>query len=151
MDTARLEKLGLTTAATVVKDLRERNRKLVLAYEHFRYVRKEKIAAFNKKLKIKTIERIGTENVNLHEVYDRLTFTPLESYTKAPPEHVLEALEKAQAIDCFDGYEVATIESVVEYKDPIIFGRIAKCTDRFFIGQWDNDVKIEDILEANEG
>jgi hypothetical protein len=37
---------------------------------------------------------------------------------------------------------------VKEVIDPIIFGKIDGCTDRFFIAQWDDDVKIEDIVGA---
>jgi len=151
MDTARLEALGLTKAAGIVKDLRKRSKQLTLAYEHFRYVRKEKIAAFNEKLKKRSLKIDGEAGVDRYDTYDRLAFTPLQEYAKAPPEKVLEDLEKAQVVGCFDSSEVATIASVREYKDPIIFGRIAKCPDRFFISQWDDDVKIEDILAEHEG
>lgn len=49
---------------------------------------------------------------------------------------------------CFDSFSVAHI---AEVKDPILFGEIAECTDKFFIAQWDEDVKIEDILTEKEG
>jgi len=35
--------------------------------------------------------------------------------------------------------------------DPILLGRITGCENRYFIAQWDDDVKIEDILKENEG
>ena len=72
-------------------------------------------------------------------------------YPSAPPQAVLDKVEEAQKVGCFDAFEVCKVESVREYKDPIVFGRITGCPDRFFIAQWDNDVKIEDILKENEG
>jgi hypothetical protein len=35
--------------------------------------------------------------------------------------------------------------------DPIIFGRIKGSNNRYFVAQWDDDVKIEQILRADEG
>ena len=32
-----------------------------------------------------------------------------------------------------------------------LFGVVTGCDDRFFIAQWDDDVKIEDILQGDEG
>lgn len=133
----RLERLGLTRASAQVKELSIRKRKMAIAYEHYRFVRQEKIDAFNAKLRGKN-----------HFDYKRLDFTPLADYGQVPPDSVLEALEVAQNRKCFDSFEVAHIVTV---KDPILFGRVAQCPDRFFIEQWDNDVKIEDILAPNEG
>ena len=47
--------------------------------------------------------------------------------------------------------EIAKIQDIVQTKDPIVFGCINKCADRFFIAQWDDDVSIEQILNDNEG
>jgi len=80
-----------------------------------------------------------------------LQFTAIQAYEKVPPDFVLEAMEKAMDLNCFDRFEVASIQSVKEIPDPIVFGVIDGCTDKFFISQWDNDVKIEDILKENEG
>lgn len=139
----RLEKLGLKAASKRVTELRERKRKLAIAYEHHRFVRQEKIDAFNAKLKKESIQKSGE--------YKMLSFMALEQYEQAPPESVLDALETAIGRNCFDSFEVAHIVTKVPTPDPILFGRIKACPDRFFIGQWDDDVKIEDILAANEG
>jgi hypothetical protein len=48
--------------------------------------------------------------------------------------------------DCFDSFEIAKIQWKREIKDPILFGRIDGCPDRFYVSQWDDDVRIEDIL-----
>lgn len=134
-----LTELGFTSAATNLLNLELKKRKLALAYEHFRFVRQEKIDAFNSKLMRKSMG-LGS--------YQVLAFTPIELYAEIPPDHVLENLKKAKEIGCFDSFQVAHIHEV---KDPILFGRIKECSDRFFIDQWDDDVKIEDILMPNEG
>ena len=140
----RLQKLGLTAASKRVVELRERKRKLAIAYEHYRFVRQEKIDAFNKKLYEKTINKINY-------THQTLSFTALDNYDQTPPEPVLDQLETAIGRNCFDSFEVAHIVTVVKVPDPILFGRIKACPDRFFIAQWDNDVKIDDLLKANEG
>lgn len=144
--TERLEKLGFKQASNRVKELRELNRKMEIAYKNFRHIRQEKIDTFNEKLKKESM----VESKSSYQ-YKYLKFTPLEEYTEVPPDTVLDEIEKAQAIGCFDTFEIAKIEDVVVTKDPIVFGRINKCPDRFFIGQWDDDVKIEQILSEGQG
>lgn len=134
----RLEKLGFKAAAVKNKETKVRARKMMIAYEHYRYVRQEKIDAFNKKLLSQ-----GT-----HYEYKTLAFTPVEKYSETPPDSVLDAMQVAVERNCFDAFEVAHIVNV---KDPILFGRVSGCPDRFYIGQWDLDVCIEDILKENEG
>lgn len=146
MKTEQLEKLGFKKAANEVKVKREMKRKMVIAYENFRYVRQEKIDAFSQKLRKKT-----EKHQDYHITYDTLAFTPIVEYETIPPQTVLDEIEKAQEFNCFDTFEIATIKSVKEVKDPIVFGRVKGCPDRFYIAQWDDDVKIEDILKENEG
>lgn len=132
----KLEKLGMTAAAKSFREKALMGRKMMIAYEHFRFVKLEKIAEFTAKLQ-KESKYLKT-----------LSFTPLELYGEIPPNHVLESLESAQGKKCFDSFEVA---HVVDVKDLILFGVIQGCPDKFFIDQWDDDVKIEDILKENEG
>ena len=142
----RLEKLGLKTASNKIKELKELRRKMSIAYEHFRFVTPEKINAFNEKL------RKQTEKKDQYYItYDKLNFISLSNYEEVPPIDVLDKIEQAQEIGCFDTFEIAKIESVKETKDPIVFGIVNNCPDKFFIAQWDNDIKIEDILNENEG
>ena len=147
---SKLEKLGFKTAGDKVKRLAEKKRKLAIAYEHFRFVRKEKISDFNQKLKEKTMKRVKGPYGNT-ETFQELSFTPVESYSECPPDDVLADLETAMGRNCFDAYEIAHIVTTVKVPDPILFGRINGCTDRFFIAQWDNDVTIQEILKDNEG
>lgn len=136
----RLEKLGFINAADVIKKLKEKSRKMSIAYEHFRFVRPDKIAEFQKKIYEKTFHDAGGHKI--------LRFTPIAECEKIPPDSVLASLEHAIEKKCFDSFDVAHIELV---KDPILFGRIKGCADAFFIDCWDNDVTIEEILGKNEG
>jgi len=136
----KLERAGMKAAAEQLRKKAALGRKLMIAYEHYRFVRPEKIDEFNKKLFKETSKRDGS--------YRYLSLTAIESYDKIPPDHVLENLDVAKERKCFDSFEVVHI---MEVKDPILFGRIKNCPDRFFIDQWDNDVRIEDILKGNEG
>jgi len=113
---------------------------MAIAYEHYRFVTQEKINDFNRKLREESDKNART--------WKELAFTRIEDYDKCPPDDVLDALEKAHGMKCFDNFEVAYIREV---KDPIIFGRITNCSDRFFVGQWDDDVSIDDLLKKNEG
>ena len=151
INTERLEKLGFTQASKDLKVKEELKRKMTIAYEHFRYVRPEKIDKFNEKLKQETLKRTGKQGLNAYDNYDKLAFIPIATYGTIPPTEVLEKIEEAQAFGCFDEFEIAKIESVKEYKDPIVFGKINGCSDLFFVAQWDNDVRIEDLLMSNEG
>ncbi len=145
-DEERLEKLGLIQASKIVKEMKEVKRKMAIAYEHFRFVRPEKIVEFNEKLRQETLkEGKGYKD------YKSLVFIPLEIYTEVPPVDVLDKIEAAVKFNCFDKFEVAKIESVHVIEDPIVFGIINRCADKFFIAQWDDDVKIEQILAENEG
>lgn len=142
----KLEKLGFTTATNKIKEIKDLNRKMVVAYEHFRYVTPDRIDIFNENLKRETLR----EDKSAYH-YKQLIFVSLADYPKVPPMEVLDKIEQAQELKCFDYFEIAKIEAITEQKDPIIFGRINKCPDRFFIAQWDNDVKIDQIISNNEG
>lgn len=139
-----LHGLGFKAAAAGLEKKALRAKKLMLAYEHYRFVRQEHIAAFNAKL-MKAGKNM--DNINLME-YQRLEFVPTEYYQNVPPADVLEALGVAQKRECFDSFEVAYIKNI---KDPLLFGRIDQCADRFFIAEWDSDVSIKDLLKENEG
>lgn len=142
---------GFTTAASEAQKQQLLAGRMAQAYEFYRFVTPEQVAAFNSRLKEQTIKRTGKTGSNLREHYDVLAFTPAEKYATMPPADVLQKVAEAKARGIFDTFEVAQIESVVEYKDPIVFGVIAGCGDRFFIGQWDSDVSIDDLLGPNEG
>lgn len=135
----RLETLGFKAASEKIKAAAVMKKKLAVAYEHYRFVREEKIADFQHKLYSES-RKNGS--------YKELAFTPIESYSEVPPTEVLSDLETAMERKCFDTFEIAHIREV---KDPILFGRIGGCSDRFYIAQWDEDVKIEQILGPNEG
>ena len=140
-----LSKLGFKKAAGNLKKVQDLEKKLSIAYNNFKWIRPESFDKFNVALKEQTIKRTGKKGKDLIEKYDTLKFTNVSDYPTIPPQDVLDAVEKAADLKCFDRMEVCTIESVEDYKDPIIFGVVEGCGDRFFIGQWDDDVKFEDI------
>lgn len=142
---SRLESLGFKQAAHDLKEKVTVAKKLMIAYEHYRYVRQEKIDSFNKELMKMTGKNM--ESMARME-YQTLAFKGIGEYENAPPESVLVNLEIAMGRECFDQYEVAYIKNV---KDPLLFGRIKGCPDRFFIDQWDDDVKITDLIGPLEG
>lgn len=129
----QLSKLGFKKAAAKTLELKGRQRKLAIAYEHYRFVKQSHVDAFNAKIRL---------------AGNYLAFTSIDEYEGVPPGEVLSALELAHERNCFDAFEVAHIERI---PDPILFGRIKGCSDRFYIGQWDSDVSIDDLLKKNEG
>lgn len=142
--------------------------RLAIAYEHYRFVTQDQVAIFNRRLKEQTLKRFQSATGSVHDQpvidssgtivgralyskYDVLNFSDWDSYKGTPPGDVMEAASKANDLGIFDVLEVAKVQSEVEYHDPILFGRILGCGDRFFIAQWDNDVKIDDLIGPNEG
>ena len=134
-----LTELGFGKAVTKI----DRARKLKVAYAKYGFVTEEAIGKFNEKLRKETLE----EDKNSSR-YKTLAFFSPQNYGEIPPQFVLEKMKDAAADNIFDSFEIAKIDWKVEIKDPILFGRIEGCTDRFFIAQWDDDVSIEDIVLA---
>jgi len=124
-----LKELGMDAVAeTLLKKKRGRER-LLKAVEIYQYATSEDIDDFNAEMK-----NHGR----------RLVIVEVKDYKRLPPDNVLEALKKAQADDLFDSFHIAYIERV---KDPILFGQIKAFKNLyFFIAQWGDDVKFEDIL-----
>lgn len=135
-----LTELGFGKAVTKI----DRARKLKVAYAKYGFVTEEAIQKFNEKLRKETLR----DEPNAYHFKQLAFFTP-QNYGEIPPQFVLEKMKDAAADNIFDSFEIAKIEWKVEIKDPILFGRIEGCTDRFFIAQWDDDVSIEDIVLAN--
>lgn len=132
----RLKELGFKVAAQRVDVARQLQRKTALAYEHYRYVTSEKMYAFCRSV----LDNSGHAK--------QVVMTPVEGYAGIPPAYALDALEVAKKRGCFDTFMIASIEEV---KDPILFGKITGCTDFFCIADWGEDLRISDLLKANEG
>lgn len=69
------------------------------------------------------------------------TETPIALYPNIPPEYVLQKIEEHK--ENFDYFTVAEVNSI---KDPLLLGRIFNLQDRFFLVQWGDDVKLDDII-----
>lgn len=149
MDTKEIkeiEALGFTTIAKELTAEQEFNRKTAEAYLQFKIVRQEHIENFNKELKKKTLRELGTAGRDLYHEYETLKLQDIRQYPSLPPAEVLGKLKEAQKLNIFDYYEIMKIESVQEYKDPILFGCINGCPDKFFIAEWDQDIKLADLI-----
>lgn len=145
---ALLERAGMVKAKAAVVEQLAKLKKLQRAYQVHEWVRQESIDAFNLRLMEETAKSAGTAGRDLVERFKQLCFTPLEDYADVPPVEALEAIAVAKESGVFDAFEVAQIKDVEVYKDPIVFGRINGCTDRFFVCQWDTDVSFEDLAKA---
>lgn len=140
----RLAKLGVNKAAEKITEAQLFLDKTKVAYRLYRFLTPERIEAFNNKLKKDTMK----EDKNSY-YYKSLKFIPLDEYEDIPPENVLDRLERAQERGCFDTFEVCKIDSVKQIKDPIIFGCIKDCPDKFFIAQWDDDITVDEIMNGD--
>jgi len=160
MDTLELLKeIGMSKASDGLEKKIELRSKLFTAYQNFQFICKEAVDRFNKNLREKTEVIYDKKTKEVRKkvdpkkwnevVYDKLVFSKLSDYPYVPPADVLMKVKDAMDKKCFDTFEVAKIESVVEIIDPIIFGKIDGCTDLFFIAQWDEDVKFEDLMKDN--
>lgn len=138
---AMLKELGLTTAAKRLDSAR----RLTIAYAKYGHVTDEAIFKFNEKLKKESMMKSS----GVFQ-YNQLRFTKIGDYGKIPPVAALTRLREAVHDNVFDFFEVADIQSVKEVPDPIIFGRIEGCTDRFYVAQWDDDVTIEEIVGGTD-
>lgn len=64
-------------------------------------------------------------------------------YTGIPPESVIGRLVEVAKKKIFDVFTVATVEHV---KDPLLLGRINGCDNAFFLAQWGDDIKLDDVI-----
>jgi len=169
MDAQTLKDLGLDKAAATLDKKLTLKKKLAIAYEHFRFVEPHIFDRFQEEVKAKTMKVIvpcpkcqnisgSKENCSYcqrtgaqHMTHDKLSFVNLKEYPEVPPMDCLMDLKKAKDMECFDSFEVAKVETVDVRPDPIIFGLINGCEDKFYITQWEHDVRIEDILKEGEG
>jgi uncharacterized protein (DUF433 family) len=159
---------GFTAAAENLTKQAELARKLAIAYEHYRYVTREQIRAFVEALHARTVRRPTMDEAlkqggplfradllpYASNVYDTLVFDRMEAYPGLPPADVLAAVKAAQERKIFDAFEVAHVQPVatrIVYPDPIVFGLVEGCGDRFFIAEWGEDVKLADLIGSHEG
>lgn len=136
----KLKELGLDAAS----DKLLQAERLEKAYRDYMYVTPNKLDDFNAKLREDTM--IEDENARS---YKTLAFIPLQNYTEIPPADVLDDLSKAKKAEIFDTFEVCKVEWHKEVKDPILFGRVNGCEDRFFISQWDDDIAFSDFFMSD--
>ena len=137
----QLAQLGLSEAVSQLQRREEACEKWALAYAHYKFVTPEQVQVFRDKCtqEYRTSER-G------YRVEKRLVFTPIKDYPSVPPTEALTALQEAQARKVFDGFEIAHIEWQEIIPDPILFGCITGCPDKFVIAEWGTDVSYADLV-----
>lgn len=133
----RLLKMGFKRAVSQIDKIE----RMKAAYEKFTFVTPQHVRTFNEKLRKETIQ----EDKRARR-FKQLVFIDIEKYNAIPPEETLLKIENAQELGIFDRFEIAKIDWKEEIIDPIIFGRINECEDYFFIAQWDDDVKVEELI-----
>lgn len=138
-----LKELGMEAACDTVQSSQDLLRKTSIAYEHYDHISQEDVDKYNVALRTKTIKDVKGE-----KHYMSLVFKSIKDYGDVPPVEVLKKLKEAKDRNCFDSFEIAKIEAVVEVKDPILFGKIKYCGDLFIIASWDDDITVEAIREA---
>lgn len=135
-----LEKLGFKKALSKLGKGRKVFPKLKVAYAMYGFIKQEQVQKFQEVLGLQKAAK-GYRK--------QLSFCRIDQYDRdVPPQEVLEKIEAAKNVGCFDYFEIAYVEEIK--KDPIVFGRITDCPDRFFVAQWDDDVSIEQIIMASE-
>lgn len=93
------------------------------------------------KISVKTKDYNSTDPKTIGKfVY---TETPVSEYPDIPPNDVLQVMKTHKDRKIFDYFSIAKVTHIV---DPIMFGRINGCEDRFYIAQWGNDITLDDIL-----
>lgn len=140
-----LQELGFERAAANVQHKIELQKKMHIAYQNFEFITPDDVDQFNKRLYQETMVE---SNNGRQRNYKELVMIAPRDYAEVPPADVLEKMAKAKELGCFDYFEIAKIEARQEVKDPILFGRIDGCGDRFFVAQWDNDVTMDMIKAA---
>ena len=124
-----LKELGLNAISEKLLRKKTGKEKLLKAVEDYRYATKEDLDDFNKEMRQYSKELVVVE---------------MKDFDRLPPDEVLEDLKKARVKKCFDTFHIAYIRQV---KDPILFGKIGGFNELYFyISQWGDDVKIEDII-----
>src|SRR5260221_10129166 len=102
-----LEALGFTQASKNLATKKALGRKLMVAYEHYRFVTPELINKFQDELRKKTYQ--DKKDRYSYPTYDTLRFTDVSQYAEVPPAEALEALKLAKSRQCFDYFEVAKV------------------------------------------
>lgn len=153
------DEAGFLAVAKELRTKASRLTRMVQAYEFYRVVKQDAVDAFNAKLKAKTSRPLTPEDPQYRYGYesticDQLKLEPLAGYPGVPPADVFAAVKEAKERKIFDSFEVASVQPVathVKLPDPIVFGRIEGCTDRFYIAEWGTDVNIVDLIGKNGG
>ena len=157
----RLESLGMKRAAKEFRENLPLLRKMLVAKEHYRFVTEENYERAQEELRAKSIKKTRVDMDGYYEevtTWVEMVLVQISEYDAIPPVHVLDSLEKAKELGCFDYFDIAKLERmesrrkiVKKVPEPILFGRINGSKMLFYIDQWGDDISIEEILRPLEG
>ena len=71
------------------------------------------------------------------------TEVDVREYEGLPPKSVIDIFKEHKRRNLFDYFTIASVNAV---HDPLLLGRIDGSSERFFIGQWGDDVQLDDLL-----
>jgi len=75
--------------------------------------------------------------------YFRWKEEKVEDYGALPPESVLKTYAEHKERRLFDYFTIASVEGI---HDPLLLGRLNDDETRYYIAQWGDDVKLDDVI-----
>ena len=171
-----LKESGLDKAANIVNNKISLKLRMEAAYKSYNFIEPATFDKFNKELKERTLKAyqctacngsgiiaklfivrhvcyscLGNGYIELR--FEKLVFIPLNEYEEIPPMDCLLDLKKAVSFSVnemriFDSFEVGIIREEIQKPDPVVFGIIDGCVDKFCITQWDDDISFEEIMDV---
>lgn len=127
----KYQKIGQTKVSKEFQTIFERNLKIaaVLAEGYETMVHEQQVQRY--------IEKLPKNK--------ELVIDELDEYDKPIPPKIVKKVEVAKDAKVFDKFVVFWIREV---KDPIIFGQIKEEPNFFyFVGEWDDDISVDDLLK----
>lgn len=67
----------------------------------------------------------------------------VEHYAGIPPMNVLRKFKEEKEKNVFDSFTIASVNAI---RDPLLLGRVTGSENRYFIAQWGDDVKLDDVI-----
>jgi hypothetical protein len=140
----RLEKLGLKSQARILEQeivLRQKLNKLkewdynILTHSSIEKYDGSTSMGLKNVVKIDSVEKyVGIDNSTAAK-------------DKIIPDVVLDKFQEAKDRCLFDSFAILWVEKIKN--DPLLLGQIDGCSDYFFIAEWGDDIKFEDIANEN--
>ena len=146
----RLKKFGITTQAQILEQELKLRIKLARVQEwDYKVLPYDAIKEFESINKMTATKDGLKVHINSLDKYCGIVEGALidEAKDKIIPDFVLDKIEEAKDRQIFDEFNILWVEKV---KDPLLLGSIKGCKDYFFICEWGEDIKFEDLIKPKE-